>query len=633
MKLNFYHIKTFILSLIIICSSTLPAIHGENSYGKNNEELCYGLIISYVKIDNLSIECHINEDINHMINDFLRENISVYWTAESVNITIKEINNPDERTMTFSKGSFIVPFRKDTNYDIKLMTIISEYNQSSKIVEDREYKVPVFLLSEPFVIKVYPLNRVRIANYRDLISGCDFLYFEAATAQGFLDFEFLDFNELKHKLDYKDFNICVCPGAGAAYVPKEKVFLKFTIMLLQDVLSGSANAVRDFVGKGGGYVGSCYGAYKAACSVNSFPIYMKRRPYNVDLKSIGIFAISDIITKNPDPKILGSTEIKIVDNNHPLTYSILEDTVIDHHYGGPVITYVGDNSHTIGEFYNTGSFADGNASWVSSDFGKGKAIIFSPHPELVAVLGSGKEAEIGKRLVSNSFFYTTSEEKKDIDVDTGYNLTYIEGKFDEIEDILIPESATNHVFNLIKKQINETIDDINLLIDNTSMILDSIYSIADEKGVDLGDRKNKFYLGYDLVKDTYYSYKLFKKHLLDSLNILNRFEKIYSLNENNSNLITKIGELKTLLKEKLNETKLIFDDAFKIFKKYNLNLNKFRDSKLGFIKNIFESFVSQNMRKMYFNSREMFDSIPQIYLNSLKSIRNAWYNYESEILS
>jgi len=625
--------KTIILFLVVISSSTLSVMNCVSSYNTKDEAFFYGFVISYVKLDNLTIESQINEDISHMINDLLRENLSVYWTADDKNLTIKELNNSEEKNMLFEKGSFIIPFTNNTTIDIKIMVIISEYNQSRELSIKRTYKVPIFLISEPIVINAYPLNKVKIAHYRDLLTSCDFLYLEAAQDQGFLDFVNLDFFELKDRLNYKDFNLIVIPGAGAGYLPKDKTILKFSTMILQDVIYGAANAVRNFVGnEGGGYVGSCYGAYKASCGVSESFVYLKRRAYNPNLNSIALFAISDAITKQPDPAVMGSVEIKILNHSHPLVYSISKDTVIDHHYGGPIFTYLGGNSKAVGEFQNTGYLADEKPGWVSTNFGKGKAILFSPHPEYLAVLGNQTEAEIGKRLVGNSFFYTASEPRETIDKSLGYNLSFIENKFIEINDLSLSEFKTNYCFNETKQKINETIDDIHCLIDNTSKILDKIQLIAEDNGIDTQDREYKFYLGLDVVKDTYYTYNLFKTELLKSLEILNKFEKLYSLDENNEGLCTQIKNLKIIITGKLNFTDNMVDETFKIFSNYNKDLDKYKNVKTKIMKNILETLVTKNMNSLYVNTRELLDNIPQVYFNSLKSIRTAYYNYKVSII-
>jgi len=633
MKHRVFTLKTIIISLVIISSSTLSVMNCVSSYDTKDEAIFYGFAISYVKLDNLTVESQINEDIRHMINDFLRENISVFWTADDKSINIKELNNSEEKNMLFEKGSFFIPFTNNTTTDIKIMVIISEYNQTREISIKREYKVPVFLISEPMLINAYPLNKVKIAHYRDLLTSCDFLYLEVAQDQGFLDFENLDFSELKDKLNYKDFNIIVIPGAGAGYLPKDKTILKFSTMILQDVIYGSANAVRNFVGnKGGGYVGSCYGAYKASCGVSELLLYLKRRAYNPNLNSIGIFAISDAITTQPDPAVMGSVEIKILNHSHPLVYSISEDTVIDHHYGGPVFSYIGGNSQAVGKFQNTGCSADGKPGWVSTNFGKGKAILFSPHPELLSVLGNQTEAEISKRLVCNSFFYTTSESKETIDKSFGYNISFIENKFSEINGLKIPESITNYCFNETKQKVNDTVEDIDSLIDNALKIFDKIQLIAEENGIDIQKREYKFYLGLDIIRDTYYTYNLFNTELLKSLAILNKFEKLYSLNENNPGLCTEMKTLESIIKDKLNSTDNIVDETFKIFVNYNNNLDKYKNVKTKLMKNILETLITKNMNSLYVNTRGLLDNIPQIYFNSLKSIRSACYNYKTESL-
>ena len=621
------------LSMMIICSSTVSVTNCTNSYDTYDETFFYGFVISYVKLDNLTIENQINEDISHMINDLLRENISVFWTAVDKNITIEKLYDNEQKNMVFEKGSFIVPFTNVNTYDIKILVIINEYNQTREFSEYRAFKVPIYLISEQISISAYPLNRVKIAHYRDLISACDFIYLEVSQKLGFLDFEYLDFYELRDRLNYKDFNVIVIPGAGNIYFPKEKTILGLSAMILQDLLYGAANAVRNFVGnEGGGYVGSCYGAYKASCGVSELNIYFKRKAYNPTLRSIGIYAISDTITKQPDPVIMDRVKIKITNHSHPLVYSISEDIVIDHHYGGPIFTHIGNNSQKISEFHDNGYSADGTASWISTDFGKGKAILFSPHPEIVAIFGNQKDAEIGKRLIGNSYFYTSSEPKEIVDMSLGYNLTYIDNKLIEINNLSIPESITKYFLNETKEQINKIITDTDSLIENVSEVIDTIKLIAEDNGIDVYEKNNKLYLGFDTVNDTNYTFNLFKTNLIKSLLAIKQFEKLFSLDENNEFLCNQIKNLKTSISVYFNSSTNIIDEVFKILETYDTNLEKFKNVKTKIVENLLENKITKIMIDLYDNTRGLLDNIPQIYFNSIKSIRTSWYNFEVDSL-
>ena len=70
------------------------------------------------------------------------------------------------------------------------------------------------------------------------------------------------------------------------------------------------------------------------------------------------------------------------------------------------------NSDIIALFNNTDPSIDGTPSWISSDFGNGKIVLFSTHPEIVDyTLG-----HTGKTIISNALFYTTSKIKTELTI-------------------------------------------------------------------------------------------------------------------------------------------------------------------------------------------------------------------------
>ncbi|MCK4365468.1 MAG: hypothetical protein KAW45_05415 [Thermoplasmatales archaeon] len=594
----------------------------------DDEIQCYGFIASPVKCENVTIQDQLNCKLRHMVNDFLREKIPVYWTTTDISAIIKEIDNESSEEIFFEKGSFIVPFTGNNNVDAKIIAIIYDYNQSCEISAYNELIIPLYLLMQPLDVQAYPLKEVKVAQFKSCITFGEVCYLEALRKCGFLSFEVLRDRTVKEKLNNEDFNVFLHACGGPVYASFYKTgwFHNF----YEDFAYKAANTVRKFIANGGGYVGACYGMEKAASGrkYGSVTIHLKRIAYNPNLPCFGYYAIADIITEKID-KYLGLIQIKIANDKHPVSFR-LDNITWDLHFGGPqVIEPVGENVQVIARFYNTNdSKIDGTPCWISSTFGNGKAVAFSPHPEIMSYKNSNK-SHIGRTTLSNAIFYTTSLKIIKADISRSRPLSFILKVKENTINITINEGNSKQIFNKIKNKINETIDKLRDLNEHFQLLCDMINKIAEEKNVEVSDQPS--YLGIESINLPKKHYlNLFIKYLENTSKTLTILEKTYPLLESETEIVKQIETLRADLSSRIDEMQSICKKCKNICMKYEEALAKYQ--KYRFRTNLKEIFIKARGHKLYNQIYSGFSHVPQIYFNSIKLLRGSWYNYEASIV-
>ena len=187
------------------------------------------------------------------------------------------------------------------------------------------------------------------------------LFQDVAYALELLDikYETLNENDIKEgKLEHFDF--LIVPGG---YTPEYMPALGET----------GKEAIRKFVGEGGGYVGICAGAYIA--------------PERVEVPGeplgLGIIGIENI-------RKSGTGMRKIYLKEHPITRGLGKELEI-YYQNGPEIV-AGDNVEEVA------AYESGKLAVVAASFGEGKVVCFSPHPEGSVTQGIKPESETLKLL-------------------------------------------------------------------------------------------------------------------------------------------------------------------------------------------------------------------------------------------
>ena len=95
---------------------------------------CYGFVVPLPSGEDSTYETFQNSKVRHLINDLLRENISVYWSSNNFSAMSKEMNNKsDVVERCYKKGDFIIPFSGDLYKDVLTTAIIYDYSKTSEI--------------------------------------------------------------------------------------------------------------------------------------------------------------------------------------------------------------------------------------------------------------------------------------------------------------------------------------------------------------------------------------------------------------------------------------------------------------------------------------------------------------------
>jgi glutamine amidotransferase-like uncharacterized protein len=145
----------------------------------------------------------------------------------------------------------------------------------------------------------------------------------------------------------QDFEILIIPGG-------------YTETIIEALGGESFEKIREFVRRGGKYIGICAGAYLAPKIVK---LRFGRNEPGLDIINV----------ENKREAGIGLKEIEILNENHPLAKGYRGKIKI-WYQNGPFMK-AGTKVEVIAK-YN-----EDFAAIVASNYGKGKVILFSPHPE------------------------------------------------------------------------------------------------------------------------------------------------------------------------------------------------------------------------------------------------------------
>ena len=214
--------------------------------------------------------------------------------------------------------------------------------------------------------------------------------------------------------EYKEKRVCIYAGEGAVLagdvekalkklgIPYYKVdenFIKsgkllnyctvlivpggYTAKYVSALGKDGFEKIREFIAKGGGYIGICAGAYIAAKTVE-----VQGRP-----EGLGIINITNIRVSGH-----GLVNITIVNPDHPIAKNLPAKIEI-WYQNGPHMK-PGEGVEVIAVY------DDGTAAIVAAKYGNGTVVIFSPHPE-GSTWGNIDPEKVGTlKLLENAINYT-----------------------------------------------------------------------------------------------------------------------------------------------------------------------------------------------------------------------------------
>ena len=601
---------------------------------KNNKEnytLYYGIIVPIPSGEDTTIETFENSRIINMINDLLRLEITVYWSNENFTALSRRFDSNETLELSYNKGTFIIPFSGENIKDAIIISIVSDYNQTHELDAQSLIKNEVYLLEQEINVNCSKLIEPKIAQHfeKPIRYGWP-SYLQIAEADGFLTYELLIEGETEKVLNNEDFNTFIWP-----YLPAPAKYYEELITFMN---TKAINAIRRFVNNGGGFVGTCYGAYAASSGFIIPGVFSSLKyAYNPDLNRIPpafSLSISDSIMKiNLDAFTnLYIAKHKVVNIDHPVFYGVNE-TVTDF-FEGPIFTWLGKNTHPLTVFYEIKSLNDnytisnklketliGRTSWVNSTFGRGKIILYGSHPDFVNNIAPLFRNNIwegdkfyGRRIIHNSIFFVISDDKAEIDY-KGYNSSFVNIIIENTNNLSINDSVTDEfeeLYNRLGKLFNSIYSFKNTTIDLKELFL----NFEDENITFSENIKMLNYTNWcsemnlDYINKTKLSIDILK-HLLPMLY------------EYNASIVDIVKMLNDELINRLNESEKIIQQTTDIAYNIKENLNS---SKISFFKKF---LILEQGRFILQTFEKCLKYIPKVYFEILKLLRYCWYNYEA----
>ena len=613
------------------------------SLSKNNITLtnninqnCYGFIIPLPAGEDSTYETFLNSKTRNIINDLLRENLIVYWLSQDISILSSIIKDTSAGEInSFKKGDFIIPFSGIQYKDVLINSIIFDYFYNGEI-DENELELDIYYILGPIEITGYILQDPKIVQYLGRPVQYHWpVYLKVAEPGGFFNIEFLSDSELT-QLNNDDFNVLMWP-----YKPDPA--REFEILLpLAD--RKARNKIRDFVNNGGGYIGSCYGA-EVAAGGNTRPIpfshlFHFNNPNLSFLGILGLFAITDTLAES---RILFENElyvatVEITDINHPIVYGL--NSIMMELWQGAGIGKVGKNTKVIGIYKDLTSeknplinrrYVDKmieSPAYLTNNFGKGKVVLYTVHPEMINNISllSGVytwegDKYYGRRLIHNTLFYVTSKDIENNILDNSYPLSFIEN-IGLITTNLSINQSNNSQFIEIKERIKNLKNNLNEL-DNLSIDMNRELSEL------FPDFLEKTKIFQDLFKYSigyiHHYCNIYLDYYNKSLSSLKKLDNICLMYfKYNESIINNIKDLKTELSNRLNNSEQLIRNVT-IMANYIFYIMKFR-------KHIFQKLhILIESRKMLRTFENGLKYIPQTYFETIKLVRNFWYNYETNL--
>ncbi|MCJ7570505.1 MAG: hypothetical protein MUO82_01300 [Candidatus Thermoplasmatota archaeon] len=625
-------ILTFNICLILLISSFGNFFAKPDSI---NNSMCYGFVVPLPQGEDTTLETFTDSKVRHMINDLLREKITIYWSEDDFSVLSKPLDmSYAAQEIFYKKGAFIIPFSGDVYKDALLISIISDYNQTHELENQSLIQNEAYLLMQTIDTNTDILVEPKIAQYLGVPIRYSWpCYLQIAEAGGFLTYEFLLDNESQTLLNNNDFNVFMWP-----YNP-DPANMYETIKSITNI--AGCNAIRCFVSNGGGYIGSCYGAFVGSSGfLRPIPLFYLRHAYNPNLpflhKSIA-YSLSDSLMSFSlfVNYTLCISISNLTSNSHPVTFGV--NKTFQDFFEGSWFVWLGKNTHALAYFQDLkpiNGTSDKSSdlkdlivrkpSWVDSKFGDGKIVLFSSHPEFViniSLLFKGidwnGDPYYGRRPIYNALFYVTSKENSEPINYKCYELSFIISLMEKTDNLPI-YGISKHDFDDLRKRINNFYYNISYL-KNITIDLQELFKSLDDNNTNF--EKDSRILKYVFLYCDIYQY--YNNRSIKNIDELEQVvPMLYKFNES---IIERVNGLKNDLNWRLNESEKIVLTTLSIAKNLKEKLLLPRIS-------IFQKIQLYEERRDFLRTFEIgLKYIPQIYFGTLKLVRHCWYNYEANI--
>jgi len=406
-------VSVFLMLILVLTPISISGVSTCETYDE-----CYGFIVPVNQYQSNKMQMNISK----LVNELLINDVDVYWITNQINVSVKTFENDSIiKGKNFDKGSYIVSFDENNSLNAIATNIIYKYHiknlvKSYMLLESID-NIDVYKLSEP-KIAIHNGPAVDAYNYANFLRE-----------SGFLNYDFLSWDEIPDELNNDDYNVLIWGGSlGGSKYTIEKNFLNFEN---KDAIL----KVREFLSNGGGYVGSCLGQMMASKNIIT-PLFANK-PFNL---LEGSFSIGCNYTVKSFRTLLfynlvfpsGIAMCKITNFNSPIAYG-LNESIPMWHYQGPIPRTCGDDTEAIGVFDElieseptnkpvflkklVNKIIQGSPNIISSKYGQGKVVTYNSHPEKYYYLDDIPGYTSPIRLVHNSIFYVTSTGLHTIEID------------------------------------------------------------------------------------------------------------------------------------------------------------------------------------------------------------------------
>ncbi|MFH1013735.1 MAG: hypothetical protein V1769_04420 [Thermoplasmatota archaeon] len=513
--------------------------------------------------------------------------------------------------------------------------MIYDYNVTHELYDDLQ-QTEILMLLEPLTLEnIYKINEPRTAYYfgDGVYSNSLNWYVSTLYKSGFLTNTFLNDSEVIAKLNTDDFNVLIWPGGEILEDIKSNISL-ITRILKQ-------NKIKDFVANGGGYIGSCYGAFAASSGTRFFALPLISY-YFPHMPSIGFLSIQDCFTALG---ISCSINITVTDNDHPVVYGVHGTINNSQLRGGAVYTWLGKNTQSLGTIKEVNStlwthwfrdlfssnssyakiiidlwiqFTSGKTVWTTSEYGDGKVVTFGDHPEIGHITL--------QRLVHNAMFYVASTDEKNIFLDVSLPLSKVELIAQKSKNITIT-NASSDIFLDVYNSIDRNLSDFYRFQSLSQSIFNTTWRLIENNTMNVSFGIDIFVSGMWEFRET------MKRSIQYFFNSSERENTIYFLNKldnihnalliRNISIVESIDTFKDEINVLLSEMSIINNEISEDLDSLQRQLEYYNGSNT---QNESILKISENLWK---NSKLIEKKCPSIFFDSLKLMREAWYTYES----
>ncbi len=448
---------------------------------------CYGFIVPIPSKNDITTNPQIQYETLNLINDLIRNNISVYCNLQPIELSVlNSFYNSNYQQRLFEKGSFIIPFANNCQKDMLLSIILLRY---SLFNINQSNQVQFQYITEPIpLVELMQLHEPRIAYYFDegITIECLDWYLSPMIQAGFLQCEMVSDEDIINNLTNNRYNVLVVPG-GRLMEGFRKDLNLFQKINRQEM-------IKSFISNGGGYVGSCYGAFISSSGMRYTP-FLVAQYYTKKLPSFGFLSLSDALLGLGVPSDIN---ISIKDSDNPVLFGLNGTIPGSKLRGGPVYTWVGKHTEELASiesidtswfrfidsldnkiiknlFHRWINFTIGKTIWISSDYDQGKIVTFGDHPEQGNILL--------KRAVHNSVLYVSSENSY-LSIDQFFHsYSWMKSIIDKYDQYFIDVNDITELNNLYNSTIvlRDELDEISLGYES---ILSQFNNLSDSHLID-----------------------------------------------------------------------------------------------------------------------------------------------------